>query len=135
MHAVTCRSVAGDRSLTFANRNLSNFRSFYSRSGKSYKRTPEKERTFTFRVSRRRREMYSGHGRLCLYHVCLSLVAFPHYCTDPDVTWGNDIGVPSNCALLGGFAICAWGLADISPNAKCQRVLLFALCLVFLVKQ
>jgi len=28
----------------------------------------------------------SGHGHLC---VCLSLAAFPHYCTDPDVTWGN----------------------------------------------
>jgi len=33
--------------------------------------------------------MYSGHARLC---VCLSLVAFPHYCTDPDVTWGNGRG-------------------------------------------
>jgi len=30
--------------------------------------------------------MYIGHGRLC---VCLSLSAFPHYCTDPDITWGN----------------------------------------------
>ena len=30
--------------------------------------------------------MYSDHGRLC---VCLSLAAFPHYCTDPDVAWGN----------------------------------------------
>jgi len=43
----------------------------------------------TFRVSRRRREMYSSQGRLC---VCLSvyvfLAAFPHYYTDPDVTWG-----------------------------------------------
>jgi len=24
--------------------------------------------------------------------VCLSLGAFPHYCTDPDVTWRNDRG-------------------------------------------
>jgi len=30
--------------------------------------------------------MYSGHGRLC---ACLSLAAFPHYCTDSNVTWGN----------------------------------------------
>jgi len=37
----------------------------------------------TFRVSRRQREMYIGHARLC---VCLSLAARPHYCTDPDVT-------------------------------------------------
>ena len=26
--------------------------------------------------------------------VCLSLAAFPHYCTDPDVTWGNGRGCP-----------------------------------------
>ena len=35
--------------------------------------------------------------------VCLSAAACPHYCTDPDVTWGS---APS-CALLGGFAIGA----------------------------
>jgi len=23
-----------------------------------------------------------------------SLAAFPHYCMDPDVTWGNDSGCP-----------------------------------------
>jgi len=46
--------------------------------------------------------MYSGHGRLC---VCVSLAAFPHYCTDPDVIWREWQGVPSSCALLGGFAI------------------------------
>jgi len=38
----------------------------------------------TVGVRRSRGEMYSGHGRLC---VCLSLAAFPYYCTDPDVTW------------------------------------------------
>jgi len=35
--------------------------------------------------------VYIGHGRLCVcvcLSVCLSLAAFPHYCTDPDVTWG-----------------------------------------------
>jgi len=33
----------------------------------------------------------------------------PHYCTDPDVTWGRGRGcpVPPSCALLGGFAIDA----------------------------
>ena len=45
----------------------------------------------TFHVSRRRREMYSGHGHLC---VSLSLASCPHYCTDPDVTWGNGRGAP-----------------------------------------
>jgi len=29
--------------------------------------------------------------RLC---VCLSLAEFPHYCTDPDVTWGDGTGCP-----------------------------------------
>jgi len=35
--------------------------------------------------------MYIGHGRLS---VCLSLAAFPHCCTDPDVTGGNSRGCP-----------------------------------------
>jgi len=46
----------------------------------------------TFRVSRRRHEMYIGHMHLCVcVCVCLylSLAIFPHYCTDPDVTWTN----------------------------------------------
>jgi len=38
--------------------------------------------------------------------VCLSIAAFSQYFTDPDVTWGM-VGVPSSCALLGGFAIGA----------------------------
>ena len=42
--------------------------------------------------------------------VSLSLAAFPHYWTDLGVTWGM-LGVPSSCALLGGFAkISAWVL-------------------------
>jgi len=48
-----------------------------------------------FRVIRRRREMYIGHARLCVplcLSVCLSLAACPHYCTDPDVSWGNGRG-------------------------------------------
>ena len=49
----------------------------------------------TFRVRRSRGEIYIGHSRL-------SLAAFPHYCTDPDVRWGNVRGVPSSCALFGG---------------------------------
>ena len=43
----------------------------------------------TFSVRRSRGEMCIGHGCLC---VCLSLAAFPHYCTDPDVSWGNGRG-------------------------------------------
>jgi len=30
---------------------------------------------------------------LCV-SVCLPLAAFPHYCTDPDVTWENDRECP-----------------------------------------
>ena len=45
----------------------------------------------TFCVSRRRRKMYCGHVRLC---VCLSAAVCPHYCTDPDVTWGHGRGCP-----------------------------------------
>jgi len=39
----------------------------------------------TSHVRRSRGEMYIGHGR---QRVCLFLAAFPHYCTDPDVSWG-----------------------------------------------
>jgi len=42
-------------------------------------------------VRRRRRKMYCGHARLC---VCLSAAVRPHYCTDPDVTWGHGRGCP-----------------------------------------
>jgi len=37
--------------------------------------------------------MYCGHARLC---VCLSAAVHPHYCTDPDVTWGRGRG----CSLV-----------------------------------
>jgi len=49
----------------------------------------------TFCVSRRRREMYRGHARLCVcLSVCLSAAACLHYYTDPDVTWGSGRGCP-----------------------------------------
>ena len=61
----------------------------------------------TFRVSRRRREMYCGYSDLCAcLSVSLSAAACLHYCTDPDVTWGSDREYPS-CALLDEFAIGA----------------------------
>jgi len=63
-----------------------------------------------FRVTHSRGDMYIGHGRMCVcVSVCLSLAAFPHYCMDPDVTWGNGKGCPlyCSCALFDGFAIGA----------------------------
>ena len=54
-------------------------------------------RLFTFRVSRRPREMYCGHARLCVcvcLSVCLSVAACVQYCMDPDVTWGSGRGCP-----------------------------------------
>jgi len=63
--------------------------------------------------------------------VCLSLAAFPHYCTDPDVTWGNDRGalqlftIARICNRCTGF-VCY----ENSAEGECQRVLVFALCLV-----
>ena len=48
--------------------------------------------------------LYNGGvaARVCVS--CLSLAAFPHYCTDLDVTLE---AVPASCAVLGGFAIGA----------------------------
>jgi len=49
----------------------------------------------TFCVSRSRRKMYCGHVLLCVcVSVCLSAAVRPHYCTDPDVTWGRGRGCP-----------------------------------------
>jgi len=53
-------------------------------------------RPVTFRVRRSRGEMHIGYG--CLLSVCLFLSAFPHYCTDPDVTWG----MVGGALMMGG---------------------------------
>ena len=52
---------------------------------------------FTFCASRRQRKMYCGHARLS---VCLSAAVRPHYCTDPDVTWGMVFAIGARVALL-----------------------------------
>jgi len=48
--------------------------------------------------------MHIGHARLsvCL-SVYLSLAAFPHYCTDSDVTWG----------MVGGCSLVVHYWADL----------------------
>jgi len=85
--------------------------------------TTERVLIITFRVRRSRGEMYIGHGRLC---VCLSLAAFPHYCTDPNVTWANGRGAFYLCTIewicnrcTGFVAMTTWR----RTNAKRQRVL------------
>jgi len=48
---------------------------------------------------------------ICL-SVCLSLAVFPHYCSDPDVTWGNGRGCPlvahywADLQSVHGFCCC-----------------------------
>ena len=60
-------------------------------------------------------DVYWSRVSVC---VCLYLAACPHYCTDPDVTWGHGRArLPPSCALFGGFAIGAsvallWRLAS-----------------------
>jgi len=77
----------------------------------------------TFRVSRRRREMYCGHARrvcVCL-SVCLSVRGrMPTLLHGPRFSLGGGGGCP-RCVLLGGFAISARValLWQHYANAKC----------------
>jgi len=69
--------------------------------------------------------------RVCV-SVCVSLAAFQHYCADPDITWGNDRGCLldvrcwADLQSVHGFRC----YDNIAPNAKCQLVLILAVCLV-----
>jgi len=84
----------------------------------------------TFHVRHSRGEMYSGDGRLC---VCLSVPhCIPTLLHRPRCRLGNGGG----CALVVQYWVdlqsvhrfCCYG--SIAPNAKCQLVLVFAVCLV-----
>jgi len=85
----------------------------------------------TFRVRRSRGEMYS----IMVTTVCMSVPRrIPTlYCTDPDVTLGNGIGWPLvvhswvDLQSVHGFRC----YDNIAPIAKCQRVLVLDLCLVY----
>ena len=79
----------------------------------------------TFCVSRgTTRNVYLSRASVCLC-VCLSLAAFPDYCTDPDVTWKNGSG----CRLVVQYWAALQSVHgfrchdNIAPNAKCQRAL------------
>jgi len=72
---------------------------------------------------------------VCL-SVCLFLAAFPHYCTDPNVIWGNGRGchlVVHYWAALQSVHGFRCYYDSITPNAKCQRVPVLALFLLRLV--
>jgi len=64
--------------------------------------------------------------------VCRFRAIFPNYCMDPDVTWENgrvcSLVVQYWADLQSVHAFRCYG--NIAPNAKCQRVLVLALCLV-----
>jgi len=84
-------------------------------------------------VRRSQTEMYIGLGREYVYLcVRLSLAAFSYYCENPDVTLKNGRRWPlvvhywANLQSVHGFRC----YDNIPPNAKCQRVLVLALCLV-----
>jgi len=83
-------------------------------------------------MMRIRVEMYIGHGRRCVcVSVCLFLAAFPHYCMDPDVSWGHG----GRCSLVMHYwadlqSVHGFRCYDnIAPNAECQRVCVLALYL------
>jgi len=81
----------------------------------------------TFRVSRRRRLMYIGHARLS---VCLSVAAFPHYCTDPDVTWISDKAYNSHSSFGSSRStVVAIGEDEITPNS-CSVLECFCILLI-----
>ena len=89
----------------------------------------------TFRVSRRRREMYCGHARLCVcLSVCLSAAACLHYCTDPDVTRVSGRGCPlvvhcwADLQSVHGLRCC--GNITRTRNVS-EYMLVLALCLVW----
>jgi len=87
----------------------------------------------TFLVSRKRREMYCGHVRLCVcMSVCLCAVACPHYCTEPDVTWESGRGchlvVHYGADLQSVHGLRGYGNITRTRNVS-EYILVLALCL------
>ena len=93
-------------------------------------------RLVTFRVSRRRYEMYCGHTRLCV-SVCLPAAACQHYCTDPDVTWGNGRGCPLivnyRADLQPVHGLRCYGNITRTRNVSECMLVLAPICLVVVV--
>jgi len=63
--------------------------------------------------------------RVCV-SVCLSLASLPHYCTDPDVTWGNGTRCPlvrhywADLQSVHGFR-CYDNIARKRNVSECSR--------------
>jgi len=74
----------------------------------------------TFRVRLCRGEMYIGHGRLCV-SVCLFLAASPHYCTDPEVTWGMVRGSLYLCTI-GRICNRCMSFVDMTTYRRTRNV-------------
>ena len=80
---------------------------------------------FAWGVAATKSEMHIGHARMFVcVSVCPSVATFPHYCRNLDVV----VHYWADLQSVQGF-----GCYDNKPNAKCQRVLVFTLCLVELV--
>jgi len=79
-------------------------------------------------VRHSRGEMYMV-TTVCVF-VCLS----PHYCTDPDVTLENGRMCPPVVHYWAYLqSVHEFRCYDnVAPNAKCQRALVLAVCLVLL---
>ena len=77
-------------------------------------------------MSRRPRKMYCGYA--CL---CLSAAACPHYCTDPDVTWGSG---REGCPLVLHWADVqsVHGLRDCDNITRTRNVSEYMLVLALL---
>jgi len=85
----------------------------------------------TFRVSRRRREMYCGHPRL---GVCVSVRGrMPTLLLGPGVTWGSGRGcllvVHCWADLQSRHGLLCYGNITLTRNVS-EYMLVFALCLV-----
>jgi len=63
--------------------------------------------------------------------VCLSAGVCPHYCTDPDVTWGSGRGCPIVLHYWAALQSVHGFRCNGNMNVKCQRVLVVALWLAF----
>jgi len=64
--------------------------------------------------------------------VCLTLAAFPHYCTDPNVTWGNDRGCPPVVHYWADLQLVQ-GFVDVTTQRRTRNVseCLYSLCARF----